>query len=126
MIEKGKYPVQFEIQDIRHRYFEVRNHMVRAWNVICELCSVHGLDIPDDAWNELEHILSFDASDRIFMGSVFRKQEAEQAAFKELRRIQGNKPASMEGLARIEMVLEETDQKLKREVPSWILEILER
>ena len=104
----------------------MRNHMVRAWNVICELRSIHGLDIPDDAWNELEHILSFDASDRIFMGSVFRKQEAEQEAFKELRWILGKKPASMEGLARIETVLEETDQKLKREVPSWILEILER
>ncbi len=126
MVEKDKYPTQFTIQDIRHRYFGMRNQMIRAWNVICCLRSVHGLDIPDDIWNELEYLLSFDASDRIFMKSVFCKQEAEQDAFKKLRLMVGKKYASMENLAGIVKLLEETDRKVKLDVPSWILEILEK
>jgi len=103
----------------------MRNQMVQAWHLICKIRDACDPAIPDETWSELEHLLAFDASDRIFMNSVFSKQETEQEAFKKLRIILGNAPATMESLARIEVLLEETDREIKRKVPDWILARLE-
>jgi len=125
-VKRDTYPSQFGIRDIRNRYFETRNQMIRAWNLIYRLRAINNLEIPLETWNELENILSFDTFDRIFMSCVFSKQEAEQEAFKKLRLILCNKVATMEGLARIEVLLEETDQKIKYEVPDWVLERMDK
>jgi hypothetical protein len=125
MIERDTYPERFGIQDIRQRYFEMRNRMVRAWHVLCKIRHVCDPDLPAETWIELEQLLAFDANDRIFMGAVFAKQEAEQEALKQLRVILRNAPATMEGLARIEVLLEETDKEIKHRVPDWIAARLE-
>ena len=121
MRERETYPTRFETRDIRLRYFEMRLIL----HLICKIRDACDPAIPDETWSELEHLLAFDASDRIFMNSVFSKQETEQEAFKKLRIILGNAPATMESLARIEVLLEETDREIKRKVPDWILARLE-
>jgi len=134
-MKRETYPEKFETRGIRKQYFGVRNQMVRAWNLIWRLRSVHGIDIPDETWRELESNLSFDASDRIFMSAVFHVQEAEQIAFDELRSIVA-KATAMGGavdarfladkVASIEKLVKDTDDKIRCEVPAWILERLKR
>jgi hypothetical protein len=72
MSKRDTYPTRFEIDDIRKHYYEMRNKMVRAWNLIENLQKANNLDIPDDVYQELKDIQSFDASDRIFMHAVFQ------------------------------------------------------